>query len=110
MKDTMLQAIGYIASILASVFAIYFNFTTAKARKYIDSVVNDDKKYKEFLDFSIAEFMKLKKSKQSYGDIVSLYTVETTPDNALYIARALREGQWTHYRANQYYVVRSGVK
>ena len=97
--------VGGVGGIFSAVLALRSMRLSREAQRKIDEIVDDDRRYQQFLDRWTAQALELI-NKQPGGGSKRRLTIEE-PENTRYIARAVREGRWEPaYQGNEYWVTK----
>src|SRR4051794_33365629 len=97
----IVAGIGGIASVYLAVKSMRLS---REAQGKIDSILEDDRRYKEFVDRHTQRALDNIRKNPIGGTKRHLEVKE--PENDRYIARALREGLWQPYGADDYYITK----
>lgn len=98
----IVAGVGGIAAVILAVKSMRLS---REAQKKIDEIVDDDRRYQQFLDRWTAKAIELINKEPGMGSKRRLKINE--PENTQYIARAIREGRWEPaYEGNEYWVTK----
>lgn len=106
----LVAAVASVATIIPNIMALRLTMRLMQfskdAQAQVDAILDEDRRYKAFLDTFMERMLK-DKTKQPFADRLNLTEKQCT-ENARFIARAVREGDWeaSHGYARQYILLR----